>query len=205
MRYTTLGRTGLQPSIMGLGASTKFGSLTGEDLPRAKHLLETALDNGITLIDTAAIYNQSEEILGKLLQNKDRDSYILNSKYLPTDEHQNPVSSEQVRESVECSLRLLKTNHLDVLQIHGVWPKSYRAIVNEHHDILEQLKSEGKFRFLGITETIRFDPFHEMMSMALKDDLFDTAMIAYNLLSPDPEKEILPKCQEQNEIGRAHV
>ncbi|NET39618.1 MAG: aldo/keto reductase [Cyanothece sp. SIO1E1] len=197
MRYTTLGRTGLPVSIIGLGASTRFGKLIGPDLPRAERILQTAFDQGIDLIDTAAIYNQSEEILGRLLKKQRRESYVLTSKYFPIEEDGRPMAPEKVRETVESSLKLLDTDYLDVLQIHGVRPESYQAIVELHHDILKQLQTEGKFRYLGITETIRYDPWHKMMHMALEDDLFDTAMIAYNLLSPDPEVDILPKCKNQ--------
>ncbi|MDA1068626.1 MAG: aldo/keto reductase [Verrucomicrobia bacterium] len=197
MRYTTLGRTGLKVSIMGIGAGTQFGTINGNHLSQAEGIINTAIENGINLIDTASIYNSSEEILGRLLESRPRESYVLNSKYYPITDIGQPIPAQEVRKSVERSLKLLDTDYLDVLQIHGVRPESYRAIVETHHDELMKMKSKGMFRFLGITETIKFDPHHRMMKMALKDDLFDTAMIAYSLLSPDPEIKILPQCQKQ--------
>jgi aryl-alcohol dehydrogenase-like predicted oxidoreductase len=198
MRYTTLGRTGLKVSIMGLGASNNFGALTGDRKSQAEAVVNTAFENGINLIDTASMYNSSEETLGTLLKSRMRESYVLNSKYFPVTESGQAIPVVEVRQSVERSLKLLGTNYLDVLQIHGVRPESYRAVIDQHLDALRSLQVEGKFRFLGITETIRFDPRHEMLPMALEDDLFDTVMVAYSLLSPDLEIEILPQCQKKN-------
>ena len=63
---------------------------------------------------------------------------------------------------------------------------------------LIKLKEQGKFRFVGISETYGRDNRHEALPMALADNVFDTAMVGYNLLSPTPEHVVLPMCREKN-------
>ena len=194
MRFRKLGRTGIDVSIVGFGASGNFGAMTGGREEDAGTLIRRALDLGINLIDTAANYGDSECILGRALAVIPRDRYFLNSKYFPLDEDGRVISPADVRASIERSLRRLRCGHLDVLQIHGVRPGNYREIVHHHLAELAAMKDEGLFRFLGITETIRLDPWHETLENALADNHFDTAMVAYSLLSPTPERSVLPKC-----------
>ncbi len=198
MPYRTLGRTGLRVSVMGLGASSNFGSMTGQSVNEAARVVHTAFDLGINVIDTAAIYGESEAILGHVLNDVRRDSFVLTSKYFPVDDSGAPISPQMVRDSVERSLRRLKLDAIDIMQLHGVRPNHYKAIVDLHMPILQKLQEEGKFRFLGITETIKEDPAHMMLPKALEDDFFDTAMVEYSLLNPVAEKKVLPECRKRN-------
>ena len=87
---------------------------------------------------------------------------------------------------------------IDIMQFHGIRPEAYRDTVDRLMPTVVKLKKQGKFRFVGLSETYSADARHEMLPMALRDDLFDTVMVGYNLLSPTPEHEILPMCQERN-------
>ena len=127
MRYTTLGRTGLKVSIVGFGASGNFGAMTGDREEQAGALIRQALDLGIDLIDTAANYGHSEEILGRAIKGVPREEYTLNSKYFPINADGCVLRKCEVRASVDRSLSRLRCGHLDVLQIHGVRPEHYRG------------------------------------------------------------------------------
>jgi aryl-alcohol dehydrogenase-like predicted oxidoreductase len=82
MQYRTLGRTGLQVSLvsLGTGGPSNFGQRTGLDLQGQKALIREALDLGINFFDTAAAYRDSEKLLGQALQDVPRDKYILATK-----------------------------------------------------------------------------------------------------------------------------
>jgi len=81
------------------------------------------------------------------------------------------------------------------MQFHGVRPEHYRSVLDALLPAAQRLREQGKFRFLGISETYAGDPRHEMLPQALAEGVFDTAMIGYNVLSPGAE-EILPTCQD---------
>ena len=201
MKYRTLGRTGLEVSIIGIGGGgpTQLGQKTGVGQDGVDNLVRRALDLGINFFDTSAAYGESETILGRALKGIPRDEYILATKFHPAHGGKGDVvTPDDVVFSVEQSLERLQVDYVDVMQWHGVRAHQYHEAIENLGPTVDKLKDQGKFRFIGITETYAQDPKHEMFSQALKDDLFDTAMVGYNLLSPTPEHEILPKCQELN-------
>lgn len=201
MEYRTLGRTGLRVSIMGIGGGgpTQLGQRTGVGQDGVNVLVRRALELGINFFDTAAAYGDSESILGQALQGVKRDDYILATKFHPAQGGKGEiVEPEDVVASVERSLERLQMDYIDVLQFHGVRPHHYQEAMEKLWPTVVKLKEQGKCRFVGITETYGEDHTHEMLPMALKDDVFDTAMVGYNMISPTPEHEILPQCQKQN-------
>jgi aryl-alcohol dehydrogenase-like predicted oxidoreductase len=205
MEYRTLGRTGLEVSVMGFGTGgpSQFGQHSGESVEEAVRLVGRTLDLGINFFDTSQLYRASEELLGRAFQGVPRRDYIVATKFAyerdagafgPSE----LVAPEEVEASVERSLRLLQVETIDVLQFHGVKPGNYRAAIDRFMPALARLREQGKFRFLGVSENYARDYEHEMLSMALEDDVFDTVMVGYNLLGPAPEQDILPACQRQN-------
>ena len=201
MKYRILGRTGLKVSIIGIGGGgpTQMGQKTGVDQEGVNRLVQRALDLGINFFDTAAAYGEGETILGNALKGVPRDDYILATKF-HAHHHSNDerVSPEGVVDSIERSLKRLQVNYVDVMQWHGVRPHHYSDAIERLWPTVERLKDQGKFGFIGVSETYAEDHKHEMFSMALSDDLFDTAMVGYNLLSPTPEHEVFPMCQERD-------
>ncbi len=200
MKYRTLGRTGLRVSIMGIGGGgpTQLGQKTGVDQAGVNRLIHRALDLGINFFDTAAAYGESETILGNALRGVPRDDYILATKFHAHRGNGDLVEPGDVVDSIARSLKRLQVDCVDVMQWHGVRPHQYRDAIARLWPAVEKLKDQGKFRFIGVSETYAEDPKHEMFSLALSDDLFDTAMVGYNLLSPTPEHAVLPKCRELN-------
>ena len=199
MEYRMLGRTGLRVSVMGIGTGgpSQFGQKTGVSEADIARLVRRAMDLGINYFDSAAGYGESETILGRVLQGIPRDAYILATKFHPA-RNGKVATPEEVTASVERSLVRLKVDAVDIMQLHGVEPEDYRESMEMLMPTVIRLQEQGKFRFLGITETYARDPRHEMLPMALEDDAFDTAMVGYNLISPTPEQVVLPMCRERN-------
>ena len=199
MDYRTLGRTGLQVSVMGLGTGgpSNFGQSTGVPEAEIKRLVRRALDLGVNFFDTSEAYKESESILGRALEGVPRDQYILATKFHATRDDW-MATPEDLIASTDRSLERLGVDSVEIMQFHGVAPEDYRRTIDGLMPTVLRLQEQGKFQFVGITETYARDPRHEMFTVALEEDLFDTAMVGYNLLSPTPEQAILPACQEKN-------
>lgn len=150
MQYRKLGRTDLEISVVSFGTGSLgelFGPLEEAD---ALRLVDEAIDAGINFIDTSPFYGSAEYRLGKALPGK-RDKVILGTKagrYGLTDFD---YSAKRVRDSVEASLRLMKTDHLDILQLHDIEHVPLERVLNEGYAALIQLRDEGKCRYIGMT------------------------------------------------------
>jgi len=192
MQYRNLGQTGLRVSLLSLGSGgpSQFGQKKYIPKPHIIDLVSFALEMGINFFDTASVYGESEAILGEALKKVPRDRFIIATKFSPISEGR--ISSpESVIKSVERSLKKLRIDTIDLLQFHIVTPDIYCEVTESLMTVLENLRSEGKFRFLGITESTSRDRGHEMLRMALKDDIFDTIMVAYGPANTAAEENIL--------------
>ena len=191
MEYRRLGRTGLDVSILGLGSGGKsrLGQATGVPEADAHKVVDTALANGVNIIDTAAAYGDSELILGRALKKHPRDSYVLCTKANPATRGEGPRTyiyrtEQEFIDSFERSLTRLQTDYIDVFQVHGVVAETYPHVRERLVPALRTLQDQGKVRFIGITETFSGDHQRELLKLALADNLFDTMMLGYNLLTP---------------------
>lgn len=205
MEYRRLGRTNLEVSVMGLGTGgpSQLGQKSGVAEAEAHRVVREALELGINLIDTAAAYGASEEILGRALAGIGRDRYVLCTKSSDTvgsGTDSRSRTARELRDSVETSLRRLGTDVIDVFQLHAVLPEGYDHARNELVPVMQDLQQEGKIRFLGITESFAADPDREVLQRAMADDVFDTILVGYNLLMPGPETDVLPLA-EQTDTG----
>jgi aryl-alcohol dehydrogenase-like predicted oxidoreductase len=207
MEYRRFGRTGLQVSVMGLGSGgpSQLGQSSGVAETDAARVVRRALELGINLIDTAADYRESETILGRALRGVPRDSYIVCTKFNAVRNRNNQrsgdeslKSDDELAQSVERSLSRLQTDYIDVMQLHGVPPDWYERVRDRLYPAAKRLQEQGKYRFLGITETFANDDHHETLTRALADDLWDTMMVGYNLLTPMPEEHVLPEAQRRD-------
>jgi aryl-alcohol dehydrogenase-like predicted oxidoreductase len=152
MRYRALGNSGLVVSVVGLGCNN-FGSRL--DLDGAKAVVDAAIDAGITLLDTADTYGGgggSEELLGEVLAGR-RDQVVLATKFghQQADMGYGKAAGAKggrgyIRRAVEQSLRRLKTDYIDLYQIHTPDPHTPIA---ETLGALGELVAEGKVRYLG--------------------------------------------------------
>ena len=199
MEYRTLGRTGLRVSVLGIGTGgpSQFGQGSGVPEADAGRMVRRALELGVNFFDTAAGYGDSEAILGRALAGVPRENYVLATKVQAARDDWT-ATSEDVVASVERSLARLRVDVIDVMQFHGVKPEDYARTIEIFLPVMARLQEQGKFRFLGVSETYSQDPGHEMFPMALADGHFDTAMVGYNMISPTAEHSVLPMCLEKN-------
>jgi aryl-alcohol dehydrogenase-like predicted oxidoreductase len=199
MEYTTLGRTALKVSVAGLGCGgpsrlgLKDKSKTESDV--VAHV-RGAIDLGINFFDTAEWYG-TEAVVGKGIAGVARDQVVLSTKknIVPQD---HPDPENEIRRSLEQSLKTLGTDYVDVYQVHGAEPKDYRNARERHLPTMLRLRAEGKIRALGITERFVLDPSHEMLEEALRDNVWDVIMVGFNLLNPCARKNILPLASTHN-------
>lgn len=145
-RKRPLGRTGIQVSELGFGA-WQIGGIHYGPVPEAEavKVIHTYIQAGGNLIDTARVYGESEAILGKVLSaGKLREQIVLATKTLKGNERD---TIPAIREELEQSLRLLRTEYIDLYYLHQ--PPDDPAVMNQAVDLLESLKKEGKLRAIG--------------------------------------------------------
>ena len=198
MEYTTLGRTGLKVSVAGLGCGgfSRLGLATGKTEAEAIAVVRAALDLGVNFIDTAAPY-RTEHVVGEAIQGR-RDQVVLATK-ATVFRGNDPVSSADVVASLDNSLRLLKTDMIDVFQCHAVRPHMYPHVRDAILPALLKEQQKGKFRFVGITETAE-DPEHLMLTEAVSDGLWDTAMLAFSMMNQNARQAVFPLTRS-NKVG----
>ncbi|WP_434055795.1 MAG: aldo/keto reductase [Roseibium sp.] len=197
-----LGRTGLEVGVAGLGCGghSRLGQSYGQSFDQSVALVRTAIDAGVTLIDTAAAYG-TEEIVGEAVSSC-RDEIVLSTKLGIVTPGTSPLGTdylggEDFVRLVENCLRRLKTDRIDILHLHGVMPGQYAYCRSELVPALLKLREQGKIRFLGLTERFIHDTRHEMLQTALQDDHWDVVMTGFNFLNPSARKSVLPMAQEK--------
>ncbi len=192
MQYTTLGRTGLKVSVAGLGCGgfSKLGLGTGQSAEHAAGIIRQALDLGVNLIDTAAVYG-TEDVVGAALKGIARDSVVVCTK-ASKPAGDKTFSVDKVVASLDGSLRRLGLDHVDVFQLHAVPPAGYDHVRDVIAPALLREREKGKFRFLGITETAPNDPGQKMLNRAMQDDMRDTAMVAFHLMDQVARTQVFP-------------
>ena len=185
----TLGRTGADVTILGYGAMELRGVPRGPEITdeHAGRVLNAVLDGGITLIDTSPDYGASEALIGRHVGHR-RDEFFLASKCgcpleLPADSpppYRHDYRPANIRANVEQSLRRLRTDRLDVVQVHMSPPAA--TLEAEHViDTLRELQDEGKTRFIGMSGILPDLPDH------IKLGVFDVFQIPYSAVQREHE------------------
>ncbi|MCO8276561.1 aldo/keto reductase [Actinoplanes sp. TRM 88003] len=194
MLHRTLGRTGIQVSPYALG-TLMFASSMGNTPDESARILHRALDAGINLIDTADAYADSEEIVGRALAGR-RDEVVLATKFgRPTGPgpNQQGASRRWIVSAVEASLRRLRTDYIDLYQLHRPDPATD---MEETLAALTDLISSGKVRAIGASGTSA-STIVDAQWIAERRGLarFHTEQPVYSLLNRGIEREILPTLQ----------
>lgn len=195
MQYRTLGRTGIKVSPYALGTlmfATSIGNPDPEDSARVIH---KAIDAGINLIDTADAYGDSEEVVGRALAGR-RDEVVLATKFgrpVGKDPNHQGASRRWIVTAVEDSLRRLRTDHIDLYQLHRPDPTTD---IEETLSALTDLIRSGKVRAIGASGTPASD-IVEAQWVAERRGLarFHTEQPVYSILNRGIEREILPAVQ----------
>ena len=174
MQKVQFGSTGFETSRLGVGLS-EIGSFELSDQAQATNVLNTALDNGINFLDTSACYGISEELVGNGVSQR-RDDYFLATKagHVARGYEGEAWTFQTVVDSIDRSLRLLQTDHVDVVQLH-----SCDIDVLEKGDAiraLQEAQQAGKTRFIG------YSGDNESAHWAVDSGLFATLQTSYNLV-----------------------
>lgn len=178
MRYRELGRTGLRVSEIGLGG----GGLRCGDTDYAVRLIGRALELGVTLVDTASCYGDSEEKVGLALEGR-RAQAVISTKL-------DARTAGEAERELEASLRRLRTDHVDVLQLHEInsWTDlDQRMGKDGAYEALVRAREDGRTRAIGVT-----GHRHEFLAEALRRGDFDTTMFIMNAIERDAERELIP-------------
>jgi aryl-alcohol dehydrogenase-like predicted oxidoreductase len=188
-----LGKTGADVTILGYGAMELRGDPRGPVIEdeTAGVLLNAVLDEGINLIDTSIDYGRSEELIGRYVGHR-RDEYFLASKCGcllgpppagATPPFPHDFREENIRAGIEQSLRRLKTDRLDLLQVH-ISPSRQQMETDGTVDTLVSLRDEGKVRFLGMSGTL------PNLSDHIDMGVFEVFQIPYSALQCEHEELI---------------
>ena len=199
MDYRPLGNSGLLVSVVGLGCNNFGGRI---DLGASRAVIEAALDEGVTLFDTADIYGVqggSEKVLGEVLGAR-RDDIVLATKFGHQDHDMGygPAVGAKggrayIRRAVEESLRRLRTDHIDLYQLHTPDPLTPIA---ETLAALHELVLEGKVRYIGHSN-LRGWELAEADHVAREHDVtpFISAQNHWSLLDREVEREVVPAAE----------
>jgi aryl-alcohol dehydrogenase-like predicted oxidoreductase len=199
MDYRPLGSSDLLVSVVGLGCNNFGGRI---DLAASRAVVEAALDDGVTLFDTADIYGVqggSEKVLGEILGSR-RDDIVLATKFGHQDHDMGygPTAGAKggrsyIRRAVEESLRRLRTDHIDLYQLHTPDPQTPIA---ETLEALHELVVEGKVRYLGHSNLSGWQ-LAEADHVARQRSFtrFISAQNHWSLLDRDVERELVPAAE----------
>ncbi len=181
MQQFTFGRTNLVISRTG------FGALPIQRIPYedAEAILNRALDGGISYFDSARAYTDSEEKIGRAIGHR-RDAFTLATKT-------HAKTAEGFWKDLETSLRLLKTDHIDVYQFHNPPFVPVPGGEDGLYDAAVKAREEGKIRFIGISQH-SIDRAYE----AVNSGLYDTLQYPFNHLATDREVALVRLCKEKN-------
>ncbi len=198
MEFATLGRTGLEVSVAGLGCggSSRLGLTAGHSEAHCVGIIRKAVDLGVNLIDTAKVYG-TEKVVGAALKFIARDSVIVSTKQKVAQGGLRIPAAEIVA-GLDNSLKILGTDYVDIFFLHTVLPDAYDHVTQEVVPALLREKEKGKFRFLGITEMPPKDSRHEMLQRAVDDDYWDVFMLAFHMLGQNARHTVFPKTQSRN-------
>jgi aryl-alcohol dehydrogenase-like predicted oxidoreductase len=192
----TLGRTGIEATVLGFGAMELRGPDSGRRRrpitpEQAGRVLNDVLDQGINYIDTSIDYGTSEEFIGEFISDR-RGEYFLASKCgclvgappaAPDQRQSHVFTKENIVAGVEQSLRRMKTDYLDVVQLHAS-PSMETLEAEDVVATLLELKADGKVRFIGSSSTLPNIAAHVAL------DVFDVFQIPYSALERDHEAVI---------------
>jgi len=194
MKRRPLGETGLELSVLGFGASSIGAEFRPIDVSEALRCVETALDRGMNYIDTAAYYGRgmSEIVLGRVLPNIPRESYVLSTKLGRYAPKHFDFSPRRVAESIDISLERMGVEYLDIVFCHDIEFVDLDPIVEETLPALRQQVQQGKVRYVGVSG-YPMKIFHEMMDSSELD-----VIMTYNhyTLQNDMALSLIEPCRE---------
>ena len=204
MDYRQLGRSGLRISTltmgtMSFGGSGPFANVGDTDVKGARRQLAMCREHGVNMVDTADVYSggRSEEIVGEALGDS-RDDWLIATKVrFPMGDGPNDagLSRHHIIEGAAASLRRLRTDRIDLYQLHQ-WDG--QTPIEETLSALQTLIDQGKVRYVGVSN---YSGWHLLKALGTADRLglprFASEQIYYSLQARDAENELLPAAADQ--------
>ena len=206
MQYRVLGRSGLRISVLGLG-TVPFGSKGGElgkwgciDIDGARRMIDLCLDLGVNWIDTSNAYSlgSTEEVCGEALKGGRRERLLIATKVrfaMASGPNDAGLSRFHLVSQCEASLRRLKTDHIDLYQMH-CWDG--QTPLEETLGALDSLVRDGKVRYIGASN---YSAWHMMKALAVSErehrERFIAHQIYYSLQAREAEWELVPLSIDQ--------
>lgn len=196
MKYYRLGKSGLNVSALGLGTNS-FGGRADERT--SVEIIHSAIENGITFIDTANIYTQteSERIIGLALEGKRHEVVLATKAGLVKGEGPNERGSSRyhLMRELEDSLKRLRTDYVDLYQIHTFDPETP---LEETLRALDDMVRSGKVRYIGASNYAAWE-LMKAIGISEKAGLnrYVSTQVSYSLADRTPERELVPMCLDQ--------
>jgi aryl-alcohol dehydrogenase-like predicted oxidoreductase len=204
MEYRQLGRSGLRVSVltmgtMSFGGGGDFANVGDTDVPGARRQLDMCREHGVNIVDTADVYSagRSEEIVGEALGSS-RDDWLVATKVrFPSGPGPNDagLSRHHILRAAEASLRRLRTDYIDLYQLHQ-WDG--QTPIEETLGALQTLLDQGKVRYVGVSN---YCGWQLLKALGTADRLglprFASEQIYYSLQARDAESELLPAAVDQ--------
>ncbi|GAA2600965.1 aldo/keto reductase [Winogradskya consettensis] len=204
MEYRQLGRSGLRISVLTMGTMTfggkgNFAMVGSTDVAEARRQVDQCLDAGINIIDTADVYSDglSEEIVGEVLDGRRDDVLVATKVRMPMGSGPNDagLSRHHIVAGCEASLRRLRTDHIDLYQVHE-WDG--QTPLEETLEALDLLVQQGKVRYVGASN---YAGWQLMKALGAADRTgtprFVSEQIYYSLQGRDAEYELVPAAVDQ--------
>jgi 1-deoxyxylulose-5-phosphate synthase len=191
VRYRKLGSSDLEVSEIALGSWLTYGGGVGRK--QAVACVTKAFEVGINFIDTANVYASggAEELLGEVLANRPRDSYVLATKlYFPMNGDRG-LSREQVHKQIAGSLKRLRTDYVDLYQCHRY---DVQTPLEETMEALTEVIRAGKARYIGFSEWTA-QQIQAALDLVPRMEKFVSSQPQYSLLYRVPEEEVIPLCK----------
>jgi aryl-alcohol dehydrogenase-like predicted oxidoreductase len=192
MECRQLGKNGPRVSAIGLGMWPLVGGMGRVEEKDAIATIRHALDSGITVVDAAQSYENSEELLGKALRDGYRSRCFIATKVSWK------YSRSDVEAAIESSLRKLGVDYVDLYQVHGWWDHKYP--IEETMNAMATVRDQGKARFIGVSN---FNA--DQMKRTLGITSVQSNQILYNMFCREREAEDIPYCGEQGIGVIAHT
>ena len=195
MEYRKLGRTDLEVSVLGYGASPLGNEFEEIDVLEGERAVHMAIDHGVNLFDTSPYYGRtlSEERLGRALGPKRKD-IVLATKCGRYDVDRFDFSAERVRSSIDESLRRLRTDYVDIYQMHDIEFVNRDQVIDEALPVARELQKAGKCRYVGIT-ALPLGILRDVAERTPVDSILSYAR--YNLMVDDLDTLLRPACEER--------
>tara|TARA_Y100001970_G_C14233915_1_gene860615 strand:+ start:522 stop:1448 length:927 start_codon:yes stop_codon:yes gene_type:complete len=194
MKKNVLGKTKIEISPLGIGLSEIGSELSINDDKKASELLNFSLDNGINFLDTASCYGVSEELIGRTVSHR-RDEYYIASKagHANGNLSGSDWSYETIKNSIDRSLKRLKIEYLDLIQLHSCDIDTLKN--GECISAVQDAQKEGKTRFIG------YSGDNDAAHWAVNSNIFSTLQTSFNLVEQRARTTGLLEKAKKNNMG----